>query len=318
MKKLIISMILTGCMMAALTACGEAAPAAPVDPAGSAEEVKEAAAEEKEEAVDEDPCKDGHKWVDATCTEPKTCQVCGITEGEPLGHEWLENTPNYQQAKICGRCDETEGEPSEAEFEKKGFEVVSDWNKEYDITAVCHDDESKTTQGKLSFTNFRAVPSDDELGLKEAKGYEWLIFDQVTKYGDENAVKYGFKMVGNLITDYYDTGNLDGAEGVELDPGKTDIDEIKSFSVNYNGEDYPECKLLWGKYSAEWNEEKVAVETVPYYIRVPAGYDGIIISNGGEDAEEIYKKFEAAENAKEIDLIDNTWVNFRIIPNEKV
>ena len=27
-----------------------------------------------------------HIWADATCTEPKTCTVCGETEGEPLGH----------------------------------------------------------------------------------------------------------------------------------------------------------------------------------------------------------------------------------------
>lgn len=27
-----------------------------------------------------------HSWVDATCTEPKTCSVCGQTEGEATGH----------------------------------------------------------------------------------------------------------------------------------------------------------------------------------------------------------------------------------------
>ena len=29
----------------------------------------------------------GHSWVDATCTAPKTCSICGATEGEALGHE---------------------------------------------------------------------------------------------------------------------------------------------------------------------------------------------------------------------------------------
>ena len=28
----------------------------------------------------------GHTWTDATCTAPKTCSVCGATEGEALGH----------------------------------------------------------------------------------------------------------------------------------------------------------------------------------------------------------------------------------------
>ena len=27
-----------------------------------------------------------HEWIAATCTEPKTCENCGLTEGNPLGH----------------------------------------------------------------------------------------------------------------------------------------------------------------------------------------------------------------------------------------
>ena len=30
----------------------------------------------------------GHSWVDANCTTPKTCSVCGTTEGEALGHSY--------------------------------------------------------------------------------------------------------------------------------------------------------------------------------------------------------------------------------------
>ena len=30
----------------------------------------------------------GHNWVDATCTDPKHCSNCGITEGQALGHVW--------------------------------------------------------------------------------------------------------------------------------------------------------------------------------------------------------------------------------------
>ena len=30
----------------------------------------------------------GHNWKDATCTDPKTCTACGITEGEPNGHNY--------------------------------------------------------------------------------------------------------------------------------------------------------------------------------------------------------------------------------------
>ena len=36
-----------------------------------------------------------HDWQAATCTEPKTCKVCGATDGEPLGHQWDEGAIQY-------------------------------------------------------------------------------------------------------------------------------------------------------------------------------------------------------------------------------
>jgi len=49
-----------------------------------------------------------HKWTDATCTAPKTCSVCGETEGEALGHTWTDAT--CTAPKTCSVCGETEGE----------------------------------------------------------------------------------------------------------------------------------------------------------------------------------------------------------------
>ena len=40
---------------------------------------------------------DSHSWRGATCTEPRKCTGCGITEGEALGHDWL--------GLDCRRCD---------------------------------------------------------------------------------------------------------------------------------------------------------------------------------------------------------------------
>ena len=50
----------------------------------------------------------GHTWEEATCTEPRTCSVCGETEGEALGHTWIEAT--CLTPKTCSVCGETEGE----------------------------------------------------------------------------------------------------------------------------------------------------------------------------------------------------------------
>lgn len=49
----------------------------------------------------------GHTWEEATCTEPKTCCACGKTKGEALGHTWTEAT--CTEAKTCSVCGQTEG-----------------------------------------------------------------------------------------------------------------------------------------------------------------------------------------------------------------
>ena len=53
-----------------------------------------------------------HDWVAATCTAPKTCSVCGATDGDPLGHDMVVTknegatctTPGAYEAE-CSRCD---------------------------------------------------------------------------------------------------------------------------------------------------------------------------------------------------------------------
>ena len=50
-----------------------------------------------------------HSWMDATCTDPRTCSVCGITDGNPLGHKWKSAT--CTDPSICSVCGAIEGEP---------------------------------------------------------------------------------------------------------------------------------------------------------------------------------------------------------------
>jgi len=48
-----------------------------------------------------------HDYADATCTEPKTCKICGYEDGEALGHNWIPATctePKY--CSVCGLSDE--------------------------------------------------------------------------------------------------------------------------------------------------------------------------------------------------------------------
>ena len=42
----------------------------------------------------------GHTWTDATCNAPKTCSVCGATEGEAAGHSYTQG--------VCVHCGEAQ------------------------------------------------------------------------------------------------------------------------------------------------------------------------------------------------------------------
>ncbi|MBR5525097.1 MAG: hypothetical protein IKU51_07510 [Clostridia bacterium] len=46
-----------------------------------------------------------HTWTIATCSEAKTCTICGATDGEPLGHKW---DITIKQCSVCGKKITTE------------------------------------------------------------------------------------------------------------------------------------------------------------------------------------------------------------------
>ena len=49
----------------------------------------------------------GHDWAKATCTVPKTCKVCKVTEGDALGHKG--GTANCHTEAVCEVCNEAYG-----------------------------------------------------------------------------------------------------------------------------------------------------------------------------------------------------------------
>lgn len=53
----------------------------------------------------------GHDWEDATCIDPRICTVCGVTEGEALGHDlvfsgFVWSTDACEMREICTRCED--------------------------------------------------------------------------------------------------------------------------------------------------------------------------------------------------------------------
>lgn len=72
-----------------------------------------------------------HDWAKATCTEPKTCKICGATDGEPKGHK-VEDWKTTQKATCTeggiktGKCERC-GETVEKETDPKGHEPGEKW-----------------------------------------------------------------------------------------------------------------------------------------------------------------------------------------------
>ena len=91
----------------------------------------------------------GHKWEEATCTEPKSCSACDETEGEALGHSFTlyvyDNNAtclgNGTETAKCDRCDATDTLTRENSALDHSFTTyVSDNN------ATCEADGTKTAK----------------------------------------------------------------------------------------------------------------------------------------------------------------------------
>lgn len=213
----------------------------------------------------------GHTWTEATCTKPKTCTRCGAEEGSALGHTLTE--ANYQQAAICEVCGENVGEPLQAEFVTWGIDKnLAELNTSYDFETCCADDTSKTTNMKVTFSNYQTFAFDDNHAAKE--GYEWKTVDVNLAVGDENAYQYGWNW-GQYWNDFY----YYLPENQEFDWGK--------FAINYNGEIYSECEFYIEEVS-DWNEDgdlamqekygwqHIATGSFTVGALVPKGYDGFV------------------------------------------
>lgn len=210
----------------------------------------------------------GHDWVMPTCKTPKTCMVCGQTDGEPLPHKWVD--ANYQAPKTCSACNEVEGEALTASFVEHNMAInVTELDTEYDYVTACYSDETKQTVGKLMISNYRVFEGDETHPALE--GYEWHAVSVTIRFNDENAWNYGMS-VNTCRENYYDV--------VGWDESQSHLEEEKLFkyTVNFNGVDYTEClyddscKMTF----SEWVNKECTV-TFDRYIRVPVGYDGIVL-----------------------------------------
>lgn len=113
------------------------------------------------------PTVSSHEWLDADCTTPKTCKICGKTEGKALGHSYRNGV-----CTVCG-----EKEPEEPYEGDNRFEVVRISTENEELITVrfgLFADETGVTavQGALFFN-----PEEVEVVSYSNRGINW---DSVT------------------------------------------------------------------------------------------------------------------------------------------
>ena len=118
----------------------------------------------------------GHEWIHASCTTPKTCNKCGVTEGEALGHIFTEQKLGEKYLKTPATCGKKAvyyyscsvcGESSANTAEEKTFEYGTapdhNWGTAVKIAATCTEDEmmvqtcSRCNQKYVKKTSVKAL-----------------------------------------------------------------------------------------------------------------------------------------------------------------
>ena len=252
MKKKIIYMLLAMSLNAMLTACGHEHTW--VDASCTQPRTCSECGEMEGDVLE-------HTWVDVTCAEPKHCSVCGTTEGEALPHTLTK--ANYQQPATCEICGETEGDKLQADFEKYGLNCNIEWDVPYTYKTKNH--EGYNSVGTIVFSDYEVISFDED--LEEKEGYEWRVFNATMTWNDNDAENINCSSFDFLSTfqDYYDIERM------------SDSYVQDTFTIDYNGADYAECMEYREKTYDSWENNGFKM-IWKYAIRVPEGYDGIVFA----------------------------------------
>ncbi len=132
-----------------------------------------------------------HSWNEATCQEPKTCVLCGETDGEPLGHDLT--AANYQQPETCARCGKSFGNVIPAYYDVNNLrsyvrgeylteKQLDDWSGSYSFTFICGYNKNNepihckvSCEEKSDDLSLMRVASEYELSLDAEDGWRWRL-----------------------------------------------------------------------------------------------------------------------------------------------
>lgn len=197
-------------------------------------------------------------------TEPPASSEPEPSEPE-CEHDWTE--ANYQAPKTCVICGETEGTTLTAVFEGKGYQYMT-LGTTYDYTTLCNDNPSVSSTGQVTVTDYKVIESDETHEAKE--GYEWRIVKIYSEFTDDNAWEYG-RMYRQNEVDYYSGERFDYYTNTEA-YAESDND---FFTMTYQGETY-ECFNTVDILEQGWDGRVLKFSYETSYL-LPTGYDGFVI-----------------------------------------
>lgn len=230
----------------------------------------------------------GHTWIGANCEAPKTCAVCSQTEGEALGHSWTD--ANCEAPKTCAVCGKTDGEALGHTWTDANYQAPK-------ICSVCN-----TADGEPLTPDFEKLGIDvitAEMGVeydyfatcsentsKTTVGKVVFSSHYILDSDEKHEAADGYQW---HILEYTITFNDDNAwdYGTSVRTGYanyyrtgTSFDhsnaDTKHFSVNYNGVERDQCMIQKGDIHYDGWVGRTCTFTCNTSWRVPSGYDGYI------------------------------------------
>jgi len=199
-----------------------------------------------------------HTWVPRTCFAPKTCSVCGATEGEARTHGWAENwttvtpatcTEKGQEQRKCtwGNCDHYQYRDIPAlehsfntyRYDNNAKCLVDGTETATCARAGCNETDTRIKTGsalKHSFTNYvydEGTATCLEDGTKTAKCDRCDVTDTVTAEG--SALDHSFT---NYVSNNDATCVENGTETAKCD--RCDVTDTRTEEGSKLGHSYDE------------------------------------------------------------------------------
>lgn len=161
-----------------------------------------------------------HTWEKATCTDPKTCEICGKTKGDPLGHDWRD--ADCVSAGYCAEC----GAKGDSALGHQWLEATWEAPKTCRVCGATEGDKLPVTEvyintldyyeksGKLWTSGEEAPdcpthPNADDLSVWEQEDIRGHTLGPV--YDNMgNRYKYALHLDGSTTREYYISYELGG------------------------------------------------------------------------------------------------------------